>query len=86
MPETGHNLADPILTYWRTHGEVAGLGYPVSEAFDEFDVLTLQTHRVQYFERSRLEITKDAGGKDAVQLGALGIEKYKQRYGTVPNP
>lgn len=84
VPETHHNLAEPFLSYWQSHGEVAGLGYPVSEPFDEYNVLDDTTHHVQYFERSRLELVKDPGGTDKVVLGALGLQKYKQRYGTLP--
>lgn len=84
VPETHHNLVEPFLTYWKTHGDVATLGYPVSEPFDEFQKLDGKVHTVQYFERSRLEVVKDADGTQHVVLGALGLEKYMQRYGVMP--
>ncbi|MFL5733675.1 MAG: PQQ-binding-like beta-propeller repeat protein, partial [Chloroflexia bacterium] len=84
IAETHHNLQDPFLSYWRAHGDVANLGYPVSEPFDETDPLDGQTRRVQYFERSRLELTGDQEGSRHVTLGALGIRKYQQRYGKMP--
>jgi polyvinyl alcohol dehydrogenase (cytochrome) len=84
VPETHHNLSEPFLSYWRAHGDVAGLGYPVSEPFDEYSVLADTTRRVQYFERSRLELVKAADGTEQVVLGALGLQRYKQRYGTLP--
>ena len=33
--ETGHVLADPMHTYWTTHGGLPVFGYPIWEAFDE---------------------------------------------------
>jgi hypothetical protein len=84
FPETHHNLTEPFLSYWRAHGDIANLGYPVSEPFDEYNPLDGQTRRVQYFERSRLEIVKDKDGKEAISLGALGLQRYKQRYGKLP--
>jgi polyvinyl alcohol dehydrogenase (cytochrome) len=84
FPETHHNLAEPFLSYWKAHGDIANLGYPVSEPFDEYNILDGQTRRVQYFERSRLEIVTDKDGKESVALGALGLQRYKQRYGKLP--
>jgi hypothetical protein len=84
VPQTNHNLTEPFLTYWKMHGDVAALGYPVSEPFDEFQKLDGKVHTVQYFERSRLEVVKDADGTQHVVLGALGLEKYMQRYGVMP--
>ena len=81
VPETHHNLAEPFLAYWHAHGEVAGLGYPVSEPFDEYSAVDGQTRRVQYFERARLEINKADNGTETVSIGALGLQKYKMRYG-----
>lgn len=84
IPETHHNLPEPFLTYWREHGDVASLGYPVSEPFDEANLIDGQTRRVQYFERSRLEIVKGEDGVEHVEVGALGLWKYRARYGTLP--
>lgn len=84
MPETDHNLPEPFLTYWRTHGEVASLGYPVSEPLTEYNVVDRQTKRVQYFERARLEIVTDPDGTQHLEIGALGLQHYLQRYGKLP--
>ncbi len=84
VPETHHNLSEPFLSYWRSHGEVPGLGYPVSEQFDEYSVLDDTVRRVQYFERARLELVKGADGTERVVMGPLGLQRYKQRYGTLP--
>jgi polyvinyl alcohol dehydrogenase (cytochrome) len=86
IPETNHNLSEPFLTYWREHGDVVNLGYPVSESFDRTDPIDGQTLRVQYFERSRLEIVKGADGTEQVAVGALGLWKYQSRYGALPLP
>lgn len=84
VPETHHNLPEPFLSFWRDNGEVEGLGYPVSEPLTEYNVVDGQTKRVQYFERARLEIVKAGDGSEHVELGALGLQKYLQRYGKLP--
>jgi outer membrane protein assembly factor BamB len=84
IAETHHNLQEPFLSYWRAHGDVANLGYPVSEPFDETDLIDGQTRRVQYFERARLELTRGQDGTERTTLGALGLHKYQQRYGKLP--
>ena len=33
FPQTGHNLADPLLYYWRENGGAAVFGLPISEPF-----------------------------------------------------
>jgi outer membrane protein assembly factor BamB len=82
--ETGHNVPEPFISFWHANGEVAGLGYPVSEPLTEYNVVDKQTHRAQYFERARLEIIKDADGSERVEIGATGLQKYLQRYGVLP--
>ncbi len=84
IADTHHNLPEPFLSYWREHGDVAGLGYPVSEPFDETNLIDGQTRHVQYFERSRLDIVRADDGTEHVAVGALGLWKYKSRYGVLP--
>ncbi len=48
FPETGHHLADELLTAWRSTGLMI-FGYPISEPMREGGRV------VQYFERARLE-------------------------------
>jgi hypothetical protein len=47
-------------------------------------VVDKQTHRVQYFERARLEIVTGLDGTEHVEIGALGLQHYLQRYGKLP--
>jgi hypothetical protein len=77
--DTGHNVCEPFLSYWRTHGleldgkkgktaaeSLALFGQPLSEA----QVETLadgQQYIVQWFERARFESHGDQG----VLLGLL---------------
>lgn len=82
--ETGHNLSEPILTFWRTHGEVAGLGYPVSEQMSQYNPVDGKERIVQYFERSSIELIQTPNGQPQTQLGAMGLLHYLQRYGTLP--
>jgi subtilisin family serine protease len=77
--DTGHNICEPFLSYWRTHGleldgrrgktaaeSLALFGLPLSDV----QVETLadgQQHIVQWFERARFESHGDQG----VLLGLL---------------
>ena len=67
MPETRHALAEPFLSYWRSHGGVRILGYPISEVVSENGL------QVQYFERARFERhPENAGSAYEVLLSLLG--------------
>jgi hypothetical protein len=84
--ETGHNLCEPFLSYWRAHGlefdgkrgtsEVESLalfGYPVTEAVPEMGADGV-SRSTQWFQRARFE---DHGAL-GVLLGLLGNEVYGQ--------
>ena len=65
--ETGHNLKSPFLDFFDTWGGVDVLGYPRTEE------MFVDTRRVQYFQRVRLEYHPDqAGTAQAVQVSLLG--------------
>jgi uncharacterized protein YkwD len=72
--ETGHSLSQPFLSYWKAHGEVRILGYPITEPVSEGGLT------VQYFERARMEYHPEkAASGYAVELGHLGKE-YMARH------
>ncbi len=76
VPETHHALAEPFLSYWRTHGGVAILGYPISEVVNEGGM------QVQYFERARFERhPENAGSPYEVLLTQLGKQALEQHGG-----
>src|SRR5438270_97524 len=74
-----------IRAYWEAAGtgnpqqSIAIYGYPISEAFDEQSPPAPagdgQTHRVQYFERFRLEYHPENPVPNNVQLGLLGVSE-----------
>jgi hypothetical protein len=86
--QTGHTIggSDPgnaaIRSYWEAVGKgntqqsVQVFGYPISEPFDEQNPAPPagdgQSHRVQYFERYRLEYHPENPDPFKVQLGLLG--------------
>jgi uncharacterized protein YkwD len=73
VPQTGHALAEPFLSYWRTHGGVRILGYPISEVVSENGL------QVQYFERARFERhPENAGSAYEVLLSLLGKVSFEQ--------
>ena len=79
---TGHNLSGPIGAYWAQNGGLPVFGYPLSEAFMERSATDSQTYQVQYFERARLEYHPEhAGTAEAIQLGLLGVQAQRDRYG-----
>ncbi len=82
VPETGHNLGGDFLAYWNANGGLAVFGYPISEVVTETNAADGKDYQVQYFERNRFELHPDADPASRVQLGLLGVEIYKQIYGT----
>ena len=75
--ETGHNVCEPFLSYWRNHGieldgkrgfseaeNLALFGYPVTD----------NENGTQWFQRARFE----DHGAEGVLLGLLGNEVYGQ--------
>jgi dipeptidyl aminopeptidase/acylaminoacyl peptidase len=78
--ETRHSLCDSFLTYWQTHGGLARLGYPISEAFLEQPHDSAAQLPVQYFERRRMEFHGDlAGTPFAILLSRLGAQLRPDR-------
>jgi hypothetical protein len=86
--ETGHNLCEPFLSYWRGHGlefdgrtgkseaeSLALFGYPVSEAVSEVGSDRVM-RPTQWLQRARFE---DHGAEGGVLLGLLGNEVYTQK-------
>jgi hypothetical protein len=79
FPETGHNLADPMLTHWNTQGGLPVFGYPISEAFQEYNADAGATFFTQYFERNRFEHHPENKAPYHILLGRLGDEVLKQQ-------
>ena len=73
--ETHHGVRADFLQFWEQHG-LDILGFPISEEIQE-RLPDGQVHRVQYFERARLEHHPEyAGTPDEVQIGLLGTALY----------
>lgn len=76
--ETGHNLCEPFLSYWRQHGiESDGKrGYSEAESLALFGYpVTENENGTQWFQRARFE----DHGADGVLLGLLGNEVYAEK-------
>jgi uncharacterized protein YkwD len=71
VPETGHSLAEPFLSYWRHNGGIELFGYPISEVYVQDGV------PVQWFERARFEYHRTARGGQ-VLLSNLGKVAYER--------
>jgi uncharacterized protein YkwD len=67
VPETGHSLAEPFMSFWRGNGAVELFGYPISEPMQQDGL------RVQWFERARMEYHPELASRgQAIQLTHLG--------------
>ena len=68
-------VAAPFFAYWRAHGGLAFLGYPLSREVEARSG-DGKTYTVQYFERARLEYHPENAAPNAVLLGQLGREVH----------
>ena len=86
FPETGKNVCDPFLAYWRDHGGLAQQGFPLSVEFLETNPTDGKQYRTQYFERARFEHHPENQPPYDVLLGLLGGEQYRAKYLVAPPP
>lgn len=72
--QTRHSLAEPFLTFWRSHGGAAVFGNPISEVLNEENGDgTGRAYVLQYFQKARLEYhPENKGTSYEIQLGLLG--------------
>jgi len=78
--ETGKCVRGLLYAYWTANGGIARDGLPLTDEFDETGA-DGTTHRVQYFERARLEYHQEAINTPAVvQMGLIGQEQFAARY------
>ncbi|MEM8534055.1 MAG: hypothetical protein AAGF95_24630 [Chloroflexota bacterium] len=74
--ETGYSVREDFLTFWEENGGLTRFGFPVSEEVDE-RLPNGEIHRVQYFERGRLEHHPRLGDTpNEIQIGLLGRALY----------
>ena len=75
--QTVHSLCFPFKQYWEENGGLKLYGFPLTEAFWEYDAERGAGVLVQYFERNRFEHHPDlAGTPYEVQLSLLGQQLY----------
>ncbi|MEA2574188.1 MAG: spore germination protein [Chloroflexia bacterium] len=71
---TKHSTSGPFLEYWRAHGRIDGMGYPVSESYSPSDGL-----EIQWFERARFEWHRDFPESRRIVLANIGTELLQKR-------
>src|SRR5207248_3043150 len=72
--QSGHTLGGEFRRFWEQNGDVAKLGYPISEEIDEINPIDGEKRTVQYFERAVLEYHPEyAGTRNSVMLAAVGL-------------
>jgi hypothetical protein len=82
--DTGHNICEPFLGYWRSHGlefdgrrgkseaeSLALFGLPLNDPQPE--IIDGRTYTVQWFERARFELHPENAPPYDILLGLLGI-------------
>jgi hypothetical protein len=74
-----------FLAYWRMHGGVRILGYPISAEFDQ-QLEDGKTYSVQYFERARLEYHPENQAPYDVLLGQFGRHFHPADPPAAPRP
>ena len=73
--ETQHTAAGPFRSYWKSHGGLTQLGFPITEAYMGPSPTNGKNYVQQYFQRARLEYHPEHKGTSfEVQLGLLGAE------------
>lgn len=84
FPVTQHNVPQPIMDYWNSHGSWRNIGLPISEVFRQvaFDG---STKIVQYFERQILELNlPNTGNEPLVTSGLIGYNAYAPQSALKP--
>ncbi|HET6314653.1 MAG TPA: hypothetical protein VFH60_12535, partial [Chloroflexia bacterium] len=81
FPETGKWLGGEFLEFWQANGGLAQQGYPITDEFTETSALNGQQYRVQYFERSVMELHPENAPPHNVLLAQLGRFRYDELYG-----
>ncbi len=85
FPETNHNLCEPFLSYWRSHGlELGDPGISERESLALFGIpltaVGFETNadgwrgQTQWFERARFELHTENSEPYRILLGRLGAE------------
>jgi hypothetical protein len=85
FPETNHNLCEPFLSYWRSHGldlgdpgisereSLALFGLPLTSVGFETNAEGWRG-QTQWFERARFELHTENPAPYRILLGRLGAE------------
>ncbi len=68
FPETEHNIAEPVLTYWRNHGGLERFGPPVSERHSK------GSRSIQWFTKAVLEIRVESSDAGRIEIWDMGRE------------
>jgi len=73
--ETGHCISGRIQEFWTKNGGAEVFGYPLGAVQEEF--VEGEKVKVQWFERSRLELHPENPRPKDVLVGRLGIERLE---------
>lgn len=85
---TGYQACGPFFEYWNRNGGLDYFGWPISEVLTERNSVPPagdgQEHKVQYFERARMELHPEMPAPFYLLLGLLGSEQLVSLTHTGP--
>lgn len=83
FPETGHNVAQPLMDYWYANGGWRNIGLPITELFREVGA-NGRVRLVQYFERQILQLNLPPSDLPLVQSDLIGYAAYAPPQARAP--
>src|SRR6266496_2619110 len=78
--ETGKMICGKFLAFWQKNGALSIFGYPISNPFQERNVLDSKEYQVQYFERAVFELHSENQPPYDVLLSQLGTFRFNSKY------
>ncbi|MDQ5825080.1 MAG: hypothetical protein M3441_12870 [Chloroflexota bacterium] len=86
FPQTSHNMRGAFAQYWNSRGGLPQQGYPLTEPFQQVSDVDGKVYLTQYFERAVFELHPENQPPHDVLLSLLGVEAYRQKYGSAGAP
>ncbi len=84
--QTGKTIGGKFRAYWEQNGGLSQQGYPISNEFQERNLVDDKLYTVQYFERSVFELHPENQAPYDVLLSLLGRSRYNAHYNITAKP
>ncbi len=81
FPQTGKTVQGKFLDYWNSHGGLAQIGLPLTDAMQSVSPTDGKTYTMQYFERMVLEDHPEhAGTPFEIEGSLLGVFQFNRLH------